>query len=70
MKLVTSIEDINDLVALAQLLKNEDGKADINGIANNMLDILEDIKRGHSYQQRLEALQKLTELDEELGWIC
>lgn len=69
MKLVTSIEDINDLIALAQLLKNEDGKADIDGIADNMLDILEDIKRGHSYQQRLEALHKLTELDEELGWI-
>lgn len=35
-----SIEDINDLILLAQLLKNEEGKVDINGIADNMLDIL------------------------------
>jgi hypothetical protein len=40
-------EDINDLIVLAQLLKNEEGKADIDGIADAMLEILGDIKRGH-----------------------
>lgn len=39
-------EDINDLIVLAQLLKNEEGKADIDGIADAMLEILGDIKRG------------------------
>lgn len=46
MKLSINIEDINDLVALAQLLKNEEGKTDIDGIADTMLEILGDIKRG------------------------
>jgi hypothetical protein len=39
-------EDINDLIVLAQLLKNEEGKSDIDGIADTMLEILGDIKRG------------------------
>ena len=38
--------DIDDLTRLAQLLKNEEGKNDIDGVADTMLEILGDIKRG------------------------
>lgn len=47
MKLSISTDDINDLVSLAQLLLTEEGRNDINGIADTMLEILGDIKRGH-----------------------
>lgn len=40
MKISVYIEDINDLIKLAQLLKNEEGKSDINGISDVMLEIL------------------------------
>lgn len=46
MKLSINTEDVNDLISLAQLLKNEEGKVDIDGIADAMLEILGDIKRG------------------------
>ena len=35
---------INDLIKLSQLLLSEEGRNDINGIANSMLDILQHIK--------------------------
>jgi len=38
--------DLNDLIKLSQLLLMEEGKNDINGIANALLEILYSIKDG------------------------
>ena len=39
-----SLEDIDDLIKLAQLLYTEEGRVDITGIADVMLEILNFIK--------------------------
>lgn len=41
-----SEHDLNDLIKLSQLLLMEEGKSDIEGIANAMLEILYSIKDG------------------------
>ena len=41
-----SEDDLNDLIELSQLLLTEEGRNDINGIADALLEILGDIKRG------------------------
>lgn len=41
-----SADDLNDLIELSQLLLTEEGRNDINGIAEALLEILGDIKRG------------------------
>jgi hypothetical protein len=41
-----SLEDLNDLISLSQLLLTEEGRNDIKGVAETMLEILGDIKRG------------------------
>lgn len=41
-----SEHDLNDLIRLSQLLLMEEGKSDIQGIANSMLEILYSIKDG------------------------
>ena len=42
-----SEHDLNDLIKLSQLLLTEEGRNDIKGIADALLEILGDIKRGH-----------------------
>jgi len=41
-----SEHDLNDLIKLSQLLLMEEGKSDIEGIANTLLEILYSIKDG------------------------
>ena len=41
-----SEHDLNDLIQLSQLLLTEEGRNDIKGIAEALLEILGDIKRG------------------------
>lgn len=41
-----SEHDLNDLIQLSQLLLTEEGRHDIKGIADALLEILGDIKRG------------------------
>ena len=41
-----SEDDLNDLIELSQLLLTEEGRNDIKGIADALLEILGDIKRG------------------------
>ena len=45
-------EDINDLIKLAQLLYTEEGRTDIEGIADVMLEILHFIKTKHEKENR------------------
>lgn len=39
-------DDLHDLIKLAQLLKNEEGRNDIDGIADTILEIVGDMIRG------------------------
>ena len=41
-----SEHDLNDLIKLSQLLLTEEGRHDINGIADALLEILYSIKDG------------------------
>lgn len=44
-------EDINDLIKLAQLLYTEEGRTNIEGIADVMLEILHFIKTKHEKEK-------------------
>ena len=44
-------EDIDDLIKLAQLLYTEEGRTDIEGIADVMLEILYFIKTKHEKEK-------------------
>lgn len=45
-KIEVCIDDLHDLIKLAQLLKNEEGRNDIDGVADTILEIVGDMIRG------------------------